>query len=133
MNAAEKTQAIAKRFAYRGISISQDDVNTLRRAAMTLHRWSELECGNGDNYKSWSIERDEQTNLPYMCIYPHQDSMLRYRVPDREQGALKRIQKLCKRLSLHYYHQTDPRGCSLYVSNQPITDTDYQNGIACCE
>ena len=53
-------------------------------------------------------------------------------VPDREKGALARVEALCKRLDLHYYHQTDPRGCALYVSNEPLPDNAYSNGIACC-
>jgi len=34
------------------------------------------------------------------------------------------------RLNLYYYNQTDPRGCALYVSNEPLTDTNYPNGVA---
>ena len=37
--------------------IEYDDAQALRRIAMTLHRWHELECGDGNNYGSWSIER----------------------------------------------------------------------------
>jgi hypothetical protein len=29
------------------IGISYDDANKLRRISMTLHRWFELECGDG--------------------------------------------------------------------------------------
>lgn len=37
--------------------ISEDDALALRRIAMTLHRWHELECGDGNDYGSWAIER----------------------------------------------------------------------------
>ena len=114
--------------------VSMSDANTLRRAQMTLHRWAELECGDGDNYKSWAIERDENSagEEPYMCIYPHDSNKTRrYRIADREKGALRRIDALCKRLGLYYYHQGDPRGCALYVSSEPLTNANYTNGVAC--
>ena len=130
MYAIEKTSVIKERLANRGIVISTDDVNTLRRAEMALHRWAELECGDGDNYKSWAIVRDEVTDKPYMYIYPHDGNMRRYPTPDRERGALKRITEVCARNGLHFYHQTDPRGCQLYISLEPITDNDYTHGAA---
>jgi hypothetical protein len=109
-----------------------DDANTLRRAQMTLHRWAELECGDGDNYKSWSIERDETTDIPYLCIYPHDGKPHRRRIADKERGALHRVAEVCKRLNAHFYHQGDPRGCALYVSMEPMPDHNYTHGVACC-
>ncbi len=53
-------------------------------------------------------------------------------IPDREAGALRRVAAICEANGLHYFHQTDPRGCTLYVSNEPLTDTNYTNGVACC-
>ena len=112
--------------------LSIDDVNTLRRAEKTLHRWGELECGDGNNYASWAIERDEETGVPYMVTYPHNAPSYRRRIPDREEGALRRIADVCKRNVLHFYHQTDPRGCALYVSSGPLSSSDYSNGVAVC-
>lgn len=130
MYTIEKTSAIQQRLANRGINLSSEDVNTLRQAEMTLHRWSELECGNGNDYQSWSVERYENTGIPYMCIYPHDGDMYKYRTPDREKGALQRITDVCARNGLYFYHQTDPRGCALYISQEPIADNDYTKGMA---
>lgn len=33
--------------------------------------------------------------------------------------------------SFNFYHQSDPRGASFYVSNQPIIDNDYQSHSEC--
>jgi hypothetical protein len=41
--------------------IERDDAMALRRIAMTLHRWHELECGSD----SGAIERDEKTGKPF--------------------------------------------------------------------
>ena len=110
--------------------ITTDVARTLRRAALTLHRWGELECGDGNDYASWSIERDETTDLPYFCRYPHDSSkVFKHRIADREKGALRRIKQLCDNLGLHFYYQTDPRGWPLYVSNEPLTDQNYNNGV----
>lgn len=38
------------------IGISEADAFQLRRIAMTLHRWHELECGDSNDYGSWAIE-----------------------------------------------------------------------------
>lgn len=64
--------------------IEYDDALALRRVAMTLHRWHELECGTDGG----CIERDEDTGLTY---WRSASSARRYRTPDRETGALKRL------------------------------------------
>lgn len=113
-----------------GRSIPLADARTLRRAALTLHRWAELECGDGDDRASWAIERDEDTGIPYRCVYPHVGPSRRHRIPDRERGAWRRVLAVCLAHGLHAYHQPDPRGASLYVSERPITATDYPAGVA---
>ena len=133
MTARNATLALMQRFGTRDIYLSFDEANTLRRAQLTLHRWGELECGDGNDYASWSIERDEHTDLPYLCTYPHKGEPRKCRIADREAGALRRIAAICKAHGLFYYHQTDPRGCALYVSREPLPDNNYTRGIACCD
>jgi hypothetical protein len=116
-------------------SVTFDDANTLRRAEKVLHRWHEQECGDSTDYASYSIERDEQTGIPYRCIYPHREGAktIRQRIADKEAGAIKRVSEVCKRLGLSFFVQTDPRGCALYVSNEALTDSNYSSrGISCC-
>ena len=38
------------------VGFSYNDAAELRRISMTLHRWHELECGDGNEHGSWSIE-----------------------------------------------------------------------------
>jgi len=132
--AAQKTDSLRYDLLRRGIDISFDDANALRRAAKTLQRWSEQECGDSDNYKSWAIERDEETEKPFMVIHPHTSGSktIRYKIADREAGALKRVAEICKRNGLHFYHQSDPRGCPLFIGKEPMTMENYNNGIAIC-
>lgn len=107
--------------------------NTLRRAAKTLHRWHELECGDSNDYCSWAIERDETTGVPYRMVYPHAaDKPRRTRTPDRERGALKRVAAICAEHGLSYYVQSDPRGAPLYIApaTERLTESDYTNGFA---
>lgn len=131
-NARLATLELQRRLNAAGIAADFDAAETLRRAQLTLHRWGELECGDGDNYKSWAIERDEATGKPYMVVYPHDGKPRRYRVADREAWALRRIAAVCKAAGVHYFHQTDPRGCALYVAAEPLTESDYTRGVACC-
>lgn len=96
------------------LGIEFDDILAFRRDSMTLRSWFEREC-NG------YIERNETTGKWfYRGTTP---------IPDREKGARKRIAERCNRLNLHYYIQTDPRGWSLYLSREPLTDSNYTNGI----
>jgi hypothetical protein len=93
-----------------------EDALTLRRIEKTLHRWAELECGDGNDYKSWPIERDEETGRPFMCTYPHHGNSYRTAIADREAGALRRLEKImCQHPELEAYRQSDPRGCALYI------------------
>ena len=113
------------------LGISVDDTENLRRISMTLHRWHELECGNGNGW----IERDETTNKPYF-----RSSVTGKRwcnMPDRETGALKRLAKImAQHPSLRAYVQGDPRGCALYilrpgdVPEGKDADAYYSRGIA---
>jgi hypothetical protein len=131
MKAYKKTYTLLERLERRGINSSFEQANTLRRAELTLQRWAELECGDGNDYQSWSLERDEH-DKPFMCYYPHDSNKVRrIPTPDKEKGALKRIAAVCNELNIHFYHQTDPRGCSLYVSREPISGNDYTNGVNC--
>lgn len=98
------------------LGIDYQSAEQLRRISMTLHRWSELECGDGNDYSSWSIERDETTGKPFLCVYPHTGKSYRRPVADREAGAKKRLAKIMANFpGLLPYIQGDPRGASLYI------------------
>lgn len=117
------------------LAIPVEDAMTLRRCSMTLHRWAEQECGDGNNYASWCIVRDETTGKPYREVHTtasmNAERVRREAIPDRERGALKRVAAVCERNGLHWYQQTDPRGCALYVAREPLTDQNYSNrGVA---
>ena len=133
MTARNDTFTLMHRLGSRDISLSFDEANTLRRAEIVLQRWSEAECGDSNEYASYSIERDEETGKPYRCVYRHDESKVRrYRIPDREAGALHRVAAICKAHGLHYFHQGDPRGCALYVDREPLPDDNYLRGVSCC-
>lgn len=100
--------------------MTNEDFRALRKAAITLHGWYEHEC-NG------AIQRCEDTGLAY---WHNTNTGKRIcRAPDREKGAIKRIEAICARLGLYYYLQTDPRGGTLYVDNQPIPDNNYNRAV----
>lgn len=138
MSARNDTMALMRKLGSRDIYLSFDDANTLRRAELTLQRWAELECGDGNSYGAWAIERDGAGEGPPFMVHHHyrhgagQDSVTRTRIPDREAGTLRRVAEICERNGLYYYHQTDPRGCALWINNQPMPNFDYTRGIACC-
>lgn len=120
------------------LGFSYDEASKLRRIEMTLSRWGELECGNGNDYASWSIERDPETEKPYLVTYPHSGKSYRRKIADREAGALRRAQQiLSDHPDLWFYHQSDPRGCALYIGrkadvNGAEISSVYTRGIAVC-
>lgn len=141
----------------RQVGISYEDAMALRRIAMTLHRWHELECGDSNDYASWAIARGDyvrpegppkpndadvpilcrpkrvfvydDNGKPYLERHVHSENKARYEtIPDRERGAQKR--------GLQAYVQTDPRGAPLYIlrpndvpEGQDV-DACYDRGIA---
>ena len=118
-----------------GAGISEADSRALRRIAMTLHRWHELECGNE---RGEAVERDEQTKLTYLTFDTGQNGKRgRTRIPDRETAALKRLAKIMKAYSgFASYVQGDPRGSALFLlrpadlaDGRDIEDC-YSRGIA---
>ncbi len=99
------------------LGFDNDEAFTLRRIAMTFHRWDEAECGDSNDHFSRCLERDEETGKPFWCVYWHNENKVRKTpAPDREAGAQKRLDKI---MSSHpdfvAYHQGDCRGASLYI------------------
>jgi len=118
------------------LGISNNDANLLRKIEMTLHRWCEREC-NGE------IERNEDTNKVYSnspaYINGYSDKNFQSQIPDRETGALKRLDKIMSQYpELWYYYQSDPRGCALYVGKKSDIrenerlDSVYTRGVGVC-
>src|SRR3990167_3380913 len=116
------------------------DLATLLRAERTLRRWYERECGDSNDYAGFSIERDEATDLPYWCVYPHtSNTVTRTRIRDLEAGAKRRIAKvLAGYPGLVAIYQGDPRGCALSIAREsdippgsdPLNAAHY--GLAIC-
>ena len=113
-----------------------DEADKLRRIESTLHRWSEEEC-NGE------VERDETTGKCYRSTgwesFKGQMKRHAYPIPDREAGALKRLEAImAQHPTLVAYHQTDPRGCALYVIERDRIPADtplgacYNMGFGVC-
>lgn len=108
---------------------------------MTLKRWHELQCGDGNDYgTSWCLEREEHTEKPFMVTYYRDGRISRRVYPDKEKGALKRIAEVLKAKKgiSGFYQQGDPRGCALYIlRNGDIPDGEsasayYSRGVAVC-
>jgi hypothetical protein len=114
----------------RALGFTVGEAESLRRISMTLRRWHELECGDGNGV----IERDEKTGVPYWFnanarYVDPRDPRARRPIPDRETGAKKRLSRiLLDRLNrtkdaegtiqgpaLTTYIQGDPRGAALYI------------------
>ncbi len=112
------------------LGFTNDDAKALRRIAMQLHRWHELECG----VDGGGVERDEATGR---CYWYSSYTGRRTPTADRETGALKRLAALMSRYApLAYYVQGDPRGAAVYVLRPgdvpegKEVDSYYSRGVA---
>jgi hypothetical protein len=107
MSARTDTEALQMRlWAKFGVNMSYGDAQTLRRAAITLRRWFEGECG--DN--SGVIFRDD-SGKPFRESY----AGVRVAIRDMEAGALRRVQDVCSRYGVQHYISMDPRGEVLHI------------------
>ena len=152
MTNAERKDLELQQAALRGgINLSLTDARILRRAEMTLHRWDEQRCGwstPGPYGASFTLVRDEDgDDKPYLEIHPNGGPLwpprslkTRWeRVPDRERGAIKRIEAVCKKYAapngspLKYYHQSDPRGAALFISppHHSMNEVNYSLAVSC--
>ena len=87
------------------LKLTSDDFESLLRIERTLQRWGEREC-NGE------VETEESGKAYGYSL----DRSLRWRVPNREAGAQRRLAAIMARYpELGAYVQGDPRGCALYV------------------
>lgn len=132
----------------RRAGIDPEHALALRRISMTLHRWHELECGDGDDRRSWCIARGRKENgafvyddngPPFMETHYHHGAPKPHytRLSDRERGAMARLKVIMANYpTLSYYIQGDPRGAALYilrpgdVRDGASPDSCYTNGIA---
>lgn len=103
--------------ALQSLGFTYDECEKLRRISMTLRRWHELECGDGNG----CIERagDNGEGAPY---WQNSHNGQSYRIPDREKGAKKRLLGIINALAtrkgvcnVNAFIQTDPRGAALYI------------------
>ncbi len=145
-----QTQTIEMLNRVTNLGFTLDEALKLRRIAMTLSRWNELECGDGNNYGSWAITRGYKTKgvftydddgQPFMehHHYLHgagKDYTSYTRIPDRDAGARKRCDAImAAHPDLIAYYQGDPRGASLYIVrksdlNGSDINSTYTKGIA---
>jgi hypothetical protein len=109
----------------RALGFTREEAAQLRRISMTLRRWFQLECGDGNG----AIERDETTGIPYWynanSRFIAAGGRRAYtRIADRETGARKRLAAIMEARALRVgsapvtlttYVQTDPRGAALYI------------------
>ena len=94
------------------LGLSESEAETIRRISCQLSRWCEHECNS-------NIQRDEVTNKPLWfsnCQIERAKTPKGYPIPDRENGATKRLDKIISaHPGLAWYYQGDPRGAAVYI------------------
>lgn len=117
MNKRQKTALFFDRMTNLGFSHAETDA--LLKAERALTRWAELECGISDANRSVSIYRDEETGKPFYRIEYRAGNEWKTSIQpkrDTEKAALESVARIMEnKPGFRAYHQTDPRGVSLYI------------------
>ena len=88
--------------------------NTLTTVANAVHAYKALQ----------PIAKRLQT------IYTHQCNGYDYKGMEAKCANLQtKANLICERIGLKCYHQTDPRGASIYIIDETMNDTNYNQGI----
>lgn len=103
------------------IEIPDKPRKSLVACSKGLNRWAERLCGDGSG---WHVEVDDASNQAFNC---RDDGSFKQRITNLETYYIARIDRICKSLGLNWFHQTDPRGTALYVSDEPMNDTNYSS------
>ncbi len=91
---------------------SAADWASLKRLAKIIHKWNEDECNGIIQYDDDGITPRRYHNDRYGCPCVPGSA-----VPDKSEAAVENARKIAAKHGLSIYHQSDPRGCSLYVYN----------------
>lgn len=115
----------------RRLGMNLEDVMALGRASANLSRWYAGECGDSNEYCSWAIERDPETDRPHRVVYPHTSNEIRrYPIRDMEKVHRAKLAKICAAYGLYHHIQADPRGPAVYVHTQPMDMNNYTDGVS---
>lgn len=95
--------------AQMGLTTVEHDA--LRRASMTLQRWSEMECNH-------DVERSVDGKVTVRYCRNDGNMTKPQRVADRETPSLKRCEAIAKAHGLVFFHQSDPRGAAVYIGTK---------------
>lgn len=132
MNRQEAIRQNEQENTLRALGFTSDEAAALRRISMTLRAWYTLECGNGNEHGSWAIERDPETEVPYMIYhrYNHgagKDTVTSTRIPDRETGAVKRLDRIMTARNARFGWQCEDRN---YLCDDGTVDIMTADGEA---
>ena len=108
MNKSERLRITELYYRMSEHGFSFEEMETIRKASLQLHRWSERECNE-------DIERREDGKV-YLTVHPMSGKPWSYPIRDMESAAKRRIEAiLANHPGWAWYYQTDPRGCSVYL------------------
>ena len=117
MNKKQKTTAFFDRMT--NLGFSREETKSLLKAERALTHWAGLECGISDCNRSISVFRDEETGKPFYRIEYRVGNEWKTRTQpkrDTEKAALQTVARILEsKPGFSAYHQTDPRGVSLYL------------------
>jgi hypothetical protein len=118
-----------------------DEAKSLLKCERALRKWGELECGTGDRNRSVHVFRDE-SGKPFYRVQFYAGGQWRESVQpkrDTEKAALAKVEAIMAgKTGFRAHHQTDPRGCALYIIRPGDIEAGgnvralYNRGIALC-
>lgn len=102
--------------------LRSEDIAAIRRLAIQLHRWFELECGTNRGL----IQQNEETGVwTYHAWTPRGYDIEGYAIPDAETRHRKRLARIMSDYpGLAAYVQDDPHGSPIYICQKDDARSD---------
>ncbi len=96
--------------------------------ALRLHRQFEIQC-NGYKFEYRAISTSQTNNDFFYKRWLESSAREVEKSIRTEEKIYAQIIEICAPIDLFWYVQTDPRGGTLYVSKEKLTDQNYHNGV----
>ena len=84
---------------------------SLKRLAKIIHKWNEDECNGAIK---WHGDNEETPKRHFQDRYGS-FTITGPTIQDKEKQSLESARKIAAKHGLSVFHQSDPRGCALYV------------------
>lgn len=111
-------------------TITISEISEIVTLAIKLNELNELMAGTTHNNADLLVYEKSNGDY-YMSIRDHFTGLsCEVEIKDPISPIKNKLNELSQKYNIYFYHQTDPKGMPLYVSDKPIDASNYLDAIA---